>query len=183
MATQLPTHLSKEAPPEVHGPTAGLDCLEPEHDGGGKLVVSRAVLLLHLHHVDGVPAALDALRVTGWRTGMECRRYQAPSKPTAQSATTFSTSRLTLPIPNSLSHFPTPRYTYPCYSCILSSLTTSLPTPFPFPALPPLLPHYKPSHSFPLPSPAPSPLSPQAFPLFSPPLPCPLSSQAAANLS
>ena len=156
MATQLPAHLSKEAPPEVHGPTAGLDCLEPEHDGGGKLVVSRAVLLLHLHHVDGVPAALDALRVTGWRTGMECRRYQTPSKATAQSATTFSTSRLTLPIPNSLSHFPTPRYTYPCYSCILSSLTTSPPTPFPSP---------------PLPSPAPYPHSLQALPLLSPSLP------------
>ena len=58
--------LPGEAAPEVHGAGARLVGLKPEHAGTGQLVVSRptARLLLHLHHVDGIPAPFDFLRPT-----------------------------------------------------------------------------------------------------------------------
>ena len=58
---------------EVHGSRAELVGLEPEHAGGGKLVVSAAAarLLLDLDHVDRVPAALDLLGVA-----VPCLLYQ-----------------------------------------------------------------------------------------------------------
>ena len=57
--------LPGERAAQVHRPALGLVRLEPEHAGGGELVVRApaAGLLLDLHHVDGVPAPLDLLRV------------------------------------------------------------------------------------------------------------------------
>lgn len=57
-------NLSGERPSQVHGPRPLLVGLQPEHAGAGELVVRVAAgaLLLHLHHVDRVPAAADQLR-------------------------------------------------------------------------------------------------------------------------
>ena len=59
-------HLPGEGSAQVHGATARLVRLPPEHAGGGEFVVGAASagLLLHLDHVDGVPAALDLLRLS-----------------------------------------------------------------------------------------------------------------------
>ncbi len=58
-------YLPGEGATQVHGPAPRLVGLQPQHAGGGELVVraSAAGLLLHLHHVDGVPTTLDLLRV------------------------------------------------------------------------------------------------------------------------
>ena len=58
-------NLPGERAAQVHRPALRLVGLQPQHARGGELVVraSAAGLLLHLHHVDRVPAALDLLGV------------------------------------------------------------------------------------------------------------------------
>ena len=58
--------LSGERAAQVHGPAARLVGLQPQHAGGGELVVrtSAAGLFLHLHHVDRVPTAFNLLGVS-----------------------------------------------------------------------------------------------------------------------
>ena len=59
-------HLPGQGASKVHCARPGFVCLEPEHAGARQFVVSTAAgtLLLHLDNVDGVPAALDLLRVS-----------------------------------------------------------------------------------------------------------------------
>ena len=57
--------LAGEGAAEVHGAGPRLVGLQPQHARAGQLVVRAATraLLLHLHHVDRVPAALDLFGV------------------------------------------------------------------------------------------------------------------------
>ena len=58
-------NLACERTAQVHGTALCFICLQPQHTGGRKFVVCTAAarLLLHLHHVNRIPAALDLHRV------------------------------------------------------------------------------------------------------------------------
>ena len=77
--------LPGEGPPQVHGAAPRLVRLQPQHARARQLVVGAAprALLLHLHHVNRVPAALDLFGIAiaglldqyhSWKTKNEKQR-------------------------------------------------------------------------------------------------------------